>query len=301
MCGCFSYNSLIFNQKFLATKACQDVNPPPINPPPHVDPPLPGQKGDLIHGGGRVIDGKANIYLVFWVDTSFQPASPHFINLTEQFVQDLGQSSLYATMSQYHDSQNRRPTCSILSGTFIDTRPFPPNLVAGWKNGDGNQNKIDNFSDTIWRNELAGVAAQQGWNTQDYHNVFVLLPTISWGPCGYHQYFKDGGQPASPWVFVSYPYNKGQIRCADAPQSPNNDPIADITIDTLSHELLEAVTDPLLDAWRSHGLEIADKCQFVSPATINPKTNGNVTWNGHTYIIQEEYDNLRHGCVVEGP
>jgi len=257
----------------------------------------------MVYGSGHVIDGKANVYLVFWIDATFQPASPLFVSLAEQFVQDVGQSPLYANISQYHDAQNLHPTCSVLAGTFIDTRPFPPNLVAAWKNGAGNVNQSDNFSESIWRNELASVAVQQGWNTQDYHNIFVLLPTMSWGPCGYHKTLKDGDQVGSPWAYISFPYDKskGQERCADAPQSPNNDPTADITVDTLSHELMEAVSDPLLNAWRAHGFEVADKCQLISPATINPRTHGNVTWQGHTYIIQEEYDNLQHGCVVAGP
>jgi len=257
----------------------------------------------MIYGGGHVIDGKANVYLVFWIDATFQPASPLYVSLTEQFVQDVGQSPLYANVSQYHDAQNLHPACAVLAGTFIDTRPFPPNLVAAWKNGAGNVDQPDPLSDPIWRNELASVAAQQGWDTQDYHNVFVLLPTMRWGPCGYHNYLKDGGQVGSPWAYVSFPYDKsnGQERCADAPQSPNNDPTADVTVDTLSHEISEAVSNPLLNAWRSHGAEMADKCQFISPATINPRTHGNLTWQGHTYIVQEEYDNLRHGCVVSGP
>jgi hypothetical protein len=298
------YNSAIINRKFSPAEDCPNVNLPTDNPPPHVDPPQANSKGDLTYQGGQVIDGRANIYLVFWIDASFQPASPQFVSLTQQFVQDLGQSPLYANISQYHDAQNRHPTCAILTGTFIDTRPFPANLVAGWKKGAGNHSGTDTLSDTLWRNELTGIAAQQGWNTHDSHNLFILLPTINWGPCGYHAYFKEDGQSGSPWAFISYSSDKGkgQAQCADAPQSPNDDRIADITVDTLSHELLESVSDPRLDAWKGHGgLEAADKCQFISPATINPNTHGNVTWQGHTYLIQEEYDNLRHGCVLQGP
>ena len=309
LCGCIGYNSEIISQKFLtATQNCQNVNLPAVNPPSHVDSPMAGFNGDMTYLGGRVIDGQANVYLVFWIDGTFQTASPLFVNLTKQFVQDFGQSPLYAAVSQYHDSQNRRPTCAILTGTFIDTRPFPANLVAAWKNGDGDHyytgNNKGTLWDTLWRNELADIAAQQGWNTQDYHNLFVLLPTISLGPCGYHDYLEVAGQQGSPWSYVSYPYDKsqGQEYCADAPQSPNNDPTADITVDTLSHELSEAVSDPMVDGWKDRrGNEVADKCQLIPPTTIDPKTHGNVTWQGHTYIIQEEYDNLRHGCVVSGP
>src|SRR6266436_6827794 len=130
LCGCIGYDSDIISQKFPATQNCQDVNPPTDNPPSHVDPPLAGSNGDVTYQGGRVIDGKANVYLVFWIDGTFQTASPLFVNLTKQFVQDFGQSPLYTEVSQYHDSENRRPTCAVLAGTFIDTQPFPANLVA---------------------------------------------------------------------------------------------------------------------------------------------------------------------------
>ena len=257
----------------------------------------------MVHGGGPVIDGKANIYLVFWIDATFLPASPRFVSLTKQFVQDIGTSPLYtATLSQYPDSQNRRPACAVLAGSVVDTQPFPPNLVAAWKNGAGSRNAIDKLSDTIWKNKLLEVAEQQGWDTKDYHNIFTLMPTINWGPCGYHQYFRNGGQRGSPWMYISYPYikNTGQIICATGPGSPNNDRIADVTVDTLSHEIIEAVNDPYLDAWRSRGLEISDKCQYIPLNTIDPKTKGNVIWNGHPYLVQEHYSNRRHGCVVGG-
>ena len=302
LCGCIAYNSTSVIQKTLSAADCPPANQNTNIPPPHVDPALPGYTGDMVYRSGHVIDGKANVYLIFWIDGTFQPASPLFVSLTEQFVQDAGKSPFYANLSQYHDAQNRRPECAVLAGTFIDTRPFPANLVAAWKQGVGKTNQTDPLSDTIWRSEIAGVAQQQRWDTKDYHNIFVILPTIRWGACGYHNFLKNGNQVGSPWAYISFPFDKstGQESCADAPQSPNNDPTADITIDTLSHELAEAVSDPFLGQWTSNGFEMADKCQLIAPETINPRTHGNVTWQGHTYIIQEEYDNLRHGCVAEG-
>jgi len=68
----------------------------------------------------------------------------------------------------------------------------------------------------------------------------------------------------------------------------------------ISHALFEAVSDPYVDGWSGNGGEMADKCP-LPPDTIDPKTDSNVTWNGHHYLLQEEYDNHQHGCVLQGP
>jgi len=48
-------------------------NWPKYNPLPRVDPPAdPTDRGDMVYHGGPVIDGTANIYLIFWIDATFQ-------------------------------------------------------------------------------------------------------------------------------------------------------------------------------------------------------------------------------------
>ena len=87
---------------------------------------------------------------------------------------------------------------------------------------------------------------------------------------------------------------------SNAEDAPNQDIDADNMVDVISHEFSEAVSDPYVDGWTGNGGEMADKCPSP-PDTIDSQTHGTVTWYGHTYLIQEEYDNLRHGCVLEGP
>lgn len=230
------------------------------------------------------------------------------MSVVTQFAKDIGQSPLYANLIQYPDALGRCPIGARLAGSFVDHRPFPPDLLTKRKDpnlaSDQNlQQAMDKLTDQAWRKELADVAAQQRWNTQDYHNFFIFLPTMSWG-CGYHSHLTingipDVGPPGSPWAFISYPYYDGQEQCSNVPQSPSGDHVADIATGIVSHELLEGVADPQ-PGYKLGWDEIADKCP-LPPSTIDSQTNGNVTWNGHHYAIQEEYDNLRHGCVLEGP
>jgi len=312
-----------FTRAVLAAQASNRTSNiwPRYNPDPsiaHASPP-----GDITYHGGNVIDGTVNVYLIFWIDASFQPASPKYVSLIEQFVKDLDRSPLYANLMQYTDSLGRSPTGVRLAGTIMDTRPFPQELLDARSSPTYSPTDTSKLgvSTSIWQQEIQNVAAKQGWKAQDrsrdYHNLFILLPTLNW-QCGSHLYMQDKttGRAASPYAFVSYPYYKNQQGCPGISVSPNNDHATDLVIDSLSHELIESVTDPFLDGWRgsksatsemSGANEMGDICLNLPKSVdakfyqIDLRTHGNVTWHGHTYAIQPEYDNYRHGCMWEGP
>jgi hypothetical protein len=263
---------------------------------PLVQPPNPGKEGDLPYAGGHVIEGVANVYLIYWSDPSFQKFTPKYMSLIRQFVIDVGHSPLESMLSQYTDSNGLHPTGVKLAGVFLETTPFPQALV-----DDLNQS---NFSpkvmDQTWRQEIKNVAAKRGWDTSNYHNVFAILPnTRRPDACGYHKVLAAG----SPYLFVAFSSINGKVNqgCnhAKARVFPNNDPIADVAVSTFSHELSEVITDPQIDGWGSGGSndEIGDKCN-QAPYGINQKTKGDVTWVGHTYLIQREYDNKNQGCTL---
>lgn len=100
-------------------------------------------------------------------------------------------------------------------------------------------------------------------------------------------------------VFTVEP-ETGVRGCASQQPSPNGI-VADSVDSTLSHELFETITDPLLNAWfvrndlDLRGAEIGDVCQ--------PSGNAQAQFlvptffvNGHPYAIQLEYSNAGHGC-----
>ena len=132
------------------------------------------------------------------------------------------------------------------------------------------------------------------------------LTTICYSPdnqssfrfCAYHAsvFFNDIGHI----LFTVQPY-QNVPGCQVASPSPNG-LLVDSTASTLSHELIETITDPDLDAWWSdkslieQGEEIADICepigngagQFLDPTFIV---------GGKNYKIQLEYSNKFHGCT----
>jgi hypothetical protein len=113
--------------------------------------------------------------------------------------------------------------------------------------------------------------------------------------CAYHGSadFSDVGHV----LFTVEPY-QNVAGCSVAQPSPNG-PLIDSTASTLSHELIETITDPDGTAWFArnslavYGEEVADLC--VTPFG----QYGKVLVGGKHYAIQPEYSNKLHGCVVK--
>ena len=89
--------------------------------------------------------------------------------------------------------------------------------------------------------------------------------------------------------------------CQTATPTPNG-VLVDSTASVLSHEVIETITDPDLDAWWSdvslieQGAEIGDVCEPVGNARgqfLDPV----FPVNGKNYKIQLEYSNKFHGCT----
>jgi hypothetical protein len=87
-------------------------------------------------------------------------------------------------------------------------------------------------------------------------------------------------------------------------QAPNADPDADVEISPLSHEMAEAITDPLGTGWwDSAGNENGDDCAYIFGALSGAAgVHYNQTINGHHYLTQEEFSNQAFvpgvsGCV----
>ncbi len=114
--------------------------------------------------------------------------------------------------------------------------------------------------------------------------------------CGYHRAFGSGTDQT---VYGDLPFPPSGDAC-DAGQAPNGNLAADGMVSTLSHELNEAITDPLSQiAWNdSVGHEIGDMCaQTYGPplGSTDPANPGsseyNQVINGGKYYTQTEFSN----------
>jgi hypothetical protein len=119
--------------------------------------------------------------------------------------------------------------------------------------------------------------------------------------CAYHSSadFKDIGH-----VLYSVEPYQNVPGCQVPPGTPNGQ-VSDSTADVLSHELIEAITDPDGDAWWNNtgnldlnGAEIGDECQYFKAIGNNAFSAAPTIQIGpKKYAIQREYNNNRHACT----
>lgn len=119
--------------------------------------------------------------------------------------------------------------------------------------------------------------------------------------CAYHGSvdFKDIGH-----VLYSVEPFQNVPGCQLRPGTPNGQ-LADSTNSTLSHELIETITDPDGNAWFNIsddvllGEEIADECAFVFFTPTNAFGDPFVfRIGGKPYATQPEYSNELHACSI---
>ena len=253
---------------------------------------------DLIYHGGPVMAGEMQAYAIFW-EPGGSFVSATYNKLLKRFLRDIGNSGLYENNEQYTDVSGQAPTGAELAGTFVDTSPYPSTPL---------------LQDSALRNEVLHAMSVKGWKPGITHlflvytalNEFICnsILRICSAPigssCGYHFGF---GTPAGVVLYAALPYAGNDLaHCYGLSGSPNHDAAADAEINITSHELIEAATDPAASGWFGPGGlsdEIGDKCVGVF-GPLN-EDGADVSYNGHAYVVQEEWDNTAHGCVLSGP
>jgi len=95
--------------------------------------------------------------------------------------------------------------------------------------------------------------------------------------CGWHSYGTINTVPVK-FGFIGNPSRKLSA-CAVQSISPNGNPGVDAMISVLAHELVETVTDPLLNAWYNGSLsENSDMCAWTFGSRLNTTSSG-AYWN----------------------
>jgi len=124
--------------------------------------------------------------------------------------------------------------------------------------------------------------------------------------CGWHSYFSYKSKNIK-YSFVGNAATQCPNGCtAFGDTSPNSNPGADGMASTILHELEEAHTDPLLNAWYddSSGYENADMCAWTF-GTTSTSSNGapyNMVIGGLQYLIQQNWVNNDAGyCALSFP
>jgi hypothetical protein len=282
----------------------------------------------LIYRGGPVMStdtaARLTVTPIFW-----EPVGGHFMfppkyeSIVEGYVQNVAaasgsESNVYSVDTEYYDVADDVPDFVKYGihagGPVVDTDLFPR---SGCHPAPGYRACI---TDLQLRTELTLITTnlKLPTNLAQFYPVFFPpgVETVDvdgsnsyYGFCGYHRAFGSNGDKT---IYADMPF---EAKGCNAGQAPNGNLAADGAVSTLSHELNDAITDPLeLDhAWIDlAGNEIGDMCDqaYGRPlGSTNPSdpagSEYNQVINGGTYYTQEMFSNLAYekygagkGCTL---
>lgn len=247
-------------------------------------------------------------YAIYWVPSGFS-VSQNYESLINRYLTDVAAESghstnVYSAATQYYDATGPISYQSSFAGSYVDTASAIPTNHCN----DGGNHKC--VTDADIQAEIQHVLTVTGWHGGSSHMFFVMTADgvgscfdgsssecTSDTYCAYHNAFTSSSN--DPVIYANQPYDASITGC-DSGNSPNGDD-ADSTINTMSHEHNEAVTDPFGDAWWNFasGQENGDNCAWVfgTPLGGTPGVDEyNQVINGHHYWVQEEWSNDGSDC-----
>lgn len=273
----------------------------------------------LQYNNGPVMGATSPVTItpIYWAPNGFSfPAG--YVDFVNRYISDIAAASgaadnTYAILTEYYQSLNGAQTnvkYQLAAGVpIMDTTPYPAprpscSIKAPYKTCT-NKTQIEA--------ELASVLAANNLPADLNHLYVLLFPPgtqTKFGKdrsnsafCGIHQ---AADTPNGPIIYADEPYIT--TGCFSG-QSPNNNVGADTQVDTLSHEIAEAITDPGAagsTTWiDSTGNEIGDICSYNYGPSLgstdpnNPdSTQYNQVINGNQYYTQTMFSNASYSANV---
>jgi hypothetical protein len=250
-------------------------------------------------------------YTIYWVpkDQSTYTVGAKYKFLIDRFFADVASdsgktSNVYASDTQYYDWSGYISYASSFGGSVVDTHPLPPS-------GCSHPYTSVCLTDAQIQDEIGNVIEEQGWTPGPSAVFFMLTPRgvgscfdSSSSSCAFTQYcayHSSFGSGSTVTLYANIPYADTVYGACDAGHHPNGDD-ADATINLISHEHNEAITDPLGNAWLDRsGQENGDKCAWnFGTAHGSSGAEYNQVINEDTYYLQQEWSNRSAGCVLTG-
>lgn len=227
---------------------------------------------DVVDRGGPVV-AATRTFAIFWGDPSAWPADVR--SAQESVLRGLNGSDYFHIADEY--LRGASGTTSF-GGSFTVTSSPP-----------ASPDKADN--QTIGAAACAalqagGVTVAPG-DVAFVYGSALLSPTPSW--CAWHSYTGCNG---TTLLIAFIPNVAGSFGCLKLGANAGCNDLsedANATASLTAHELLEAMTDPLLSAWTdASGAEIGDKCE-TETRCIALRTG--------SLQLQTEWSNAVHACA----
>jgi hypothetical protein len=271
---------------------------------------------NLLYHGGPVMQKMSNTYAIFWEPNKLQNGDPAFVAQGYnagiiRYFKDVGGQGLYNINTQYYQvvggQQQNIKNVSTFAGSWVDTQSYP---ASGCNDPATPGNCL---SDAQIRAEVTHAQQVNGWSGSPTNGFFVFTSGGegscfgSGGSCafttycGYHGFFSGTMYANMPYGATHTAAPRLRIFCTRTGLFPNQRDL-DMETNILSHEHIEMVTDPALNAWYdSSGQEIGDLCVYNYGTRDEDNGKANQDWNGHFYLLQQEWDNHISGCAQDGP
>jgi hypothetical protein len=227
-----------------------------------------------------------------------------------------GVQNVYSVATQYGDGTGAIKYQSTVGGSYVSHDPLPANGC-----NDGTDTYC--LTDAQLETEIQKVLSANGWHG-GLDQIFFLMTPNGVGSCfdasgfqcstnafcAYHSYFVNSSNENVIYANEPYEGTDPTQGCIEpGAQGFPNDIDADTTVNTISHEHNEAITDPLTDqaneAWiGADGLsENGDLCAYVFGTALGAAPNGqpyNQLIGNNRYSLQEEWSNPPRadtGCI----
>lgn len=266
----------------------------------------------IYHANGQIMP-TAKIYTIFWAPLRLQTGASTSMSAVYQSLQarlltDYLGHGIDNNNTQYYQSIGGLKTyirnAGHFGGSYYDTAPYP---ASGCTDSATPGNCI---TDTQIHAEIQKVMNLNKW-TGGIDKIFFLFTSSGEGSCfdnssacAYTAYCAYHGviSGSTPIIYANIPYGNPNVCQIPGTPSPNGDPVADTAATAVSHELTEAITDPLLNAWyTAQGEEIGDLCAYQYGPNTWDGNMANQMWNGNFYELQQEYNNHIFACADVGP
>lgn len=255
-----SRNILIDNQNFITSPNIQ-IKATQRQSGPVTTSPLINHGGSLFTSTSPKDTPLTSIYLIFYGNWPVKVRSR-----VESFIAGVGKSNYYKRLLKgYYDQV---PTLHYAAS--IGPVDWGRDLYYFGQ-------KINEY-DIIPR--LVADSINQGPLPLDYQGIYVVLPSADVELedycrvyCGFHYYFSNVNSPELALKVIVSP-NQSKCPSCSLPPSPSSTTtiaavrkgklVADATINTLTHQILGTMTNPLLNAWYAQdGRENTDLCVDV--------------------------------------
>ncbi len=253
--------------------------------------------GNINYYYGTPVMINPTVYVI-WYGTWTNPCSATGDNSTPAIVNDflkgVGATPWYGINTRYYQQANAGAAKTYVTSTVnwggctYDNASLGTSIDAatGTQSGDIVDAALTNNTLPRDPNGLYFVFTSSNINATGF--------LTSW--CGYHSYLNPTYNTSQniKYSFVGDP-SSSLANCngqSTPGVSPNSNPPADAMTSVIAHELVEAVSDPMLNTWfDAGGNENADKCSWTF-GTQSTATNGakyNVVASGRKYLIQQNW------------